>query len=107
MTECNKLVCLDCEQATEYYMVSNEVWLEAIPDYREIKQERKQKHPPKCTQRHVMLCLGCLTLRLGRPLRRLDFPSHIRLNRENILKDHRFFPNHGELLNPESPCNHQ
>jgi len=65
-------VCLDCGVNTmfteEYYMLTNEVWLEAVPD------------------REGMLCLNCVELRLGRQLWPDDFndsginPLHARFN---------------------------
>lgn len=51
-------VCLDCSRDTmgdHYYMVENIVWLHAHP------------------KDHGMLCLDCLSARLGRDLRPKDF----------------------------------
>lgn len=60
--------CMDCSANTsdmnEYYMVTKEVWILAVPD----KKERGN-----------MLCIGCLELRLGRILTFMDF-LHCPLN---------------------------
>jgi Protein of unknown function len=52
-------LCLDCRKDTfdEYYFVHNHLWRRAVDK----------------SQRHGMLCLSCLQLRLGRPLMRDDF----------------------------------
>ena len=54
-------LCLDCRKDTfdEYYFVHNYLWRRAVDR----------------SQRHGMLCLSCLQLRLGRPLLREDFKS--------------------------------
>ena len=62
--------CLDCSMCTncnyEYYMVTDQVWLEANP---------KDKG---------MLCIGCLELRLNRLLTKDDF-SDCPLNSMNEI----------------------
>ena len=52
-------LCLDCRKDTfdEYYFVHNHLWRRAVDR----------------SQRHGMLCMSCLQLRLGRPLGRDDF----------------------------------
>lgn len=54
--------CRDCGVDTsalgEYYAVRDEVWLSV------------------CKTRRGMLCLGCLSTRLGRPLVGSDFPDY-------------------------------
>jgi Protein of unknown function len=54
-------LCLDCRKDTfeEYYFVHNHLWRRAVDR----------------SQRHGMLCLSCLQLRLGRPLSLDDFKS--------------------------------
>jgi hypothetical protein len=54
-------LCLDCRKDTwdEYYFVHNHLWRRAVDR----------------SQRHGMLCLSCLQLRIGRPLRSDDFKS--------------------------------
>ena len=54
-------LCLDCRKDTfeEYYFVHNHLWRRAVDR----------------SQRHGMLCLSCLQLRLGRPLLLDDFKS--------------------------------
>jgi len=55
--------CMDChEPEPEYYMVWDPLWNKAVPD------------------RVGQLCFSCLGKRLGRPLRRGDFPPHIPVN---------------------------
>jgi hypothetical protein len=55
-------LCLDCGKNTflhndDYYMLRNKLWRQLVP--RE--------------QRHGMLCLSCVSVRLGRPLQPDDF----------------------------------
>src|SRR5262245_21328164 len=54
-------LCLDCGKNTlctdDYYMLRNKLWRQLVP--RE--------------QRHGMLCLACVAVRLGRPLQPDDF----------------------------------
>lgn len=56
--------CLDCgvdtQAIAEYYMVTEEVWAQAIPE----------------PERHRMCCIGCLEKRLGRRLVPEDFPPY-------------------------------
>jgi hypothetical protein len=63
MNESNRL-CLDCGKNTflsddDYYMLRNKLWRQLVP--RE--------------QRHGMLCLACVSRRLGRPLKPEDFSN--------------------------------
>lgn len=58
------LQCLDCQQIGGLYMVTHTVWLEAIPDYRELVRQGFS---------HIYLCLQCLQVRLGRKLTLSDF----------------------------------
>lgn len=69
--DCNPLdirvfACIDCAACTncngEYYMVNDEVWLEANPKGR------------------GMLCIGCLEDRLGRLLTKDDFNGDAPVN---------------------------
>ena len=57
----SKWLCLDCGKDTlhsdDYYMLRNKLWRQLVP--RE--------------QRHGMLCLSCVSGRLGRPLQPDDF----------------------------------
>jgi len=51
-------LCLDCcveTIPTEYYMVTNDLWSKAVPEY------------------EGMLCIGCLEMRIGRKLNKNDF----------------------------------
>lgn len=55
--------CMDCRDPDpEYYMVWNTLWEKAVPGGA------------------GKLCFSCLGKRLGRPLRRGDFPPHVPLN---------------------------
>lgn len=56
--------CLDCQQIGELYMVTDPVWLEAMPDYLELVRQGFN---------HIDLCLQCLQGRLGRKLTLSDF----------------------------------
>ena len=70
--EMENFICLDCgvntDEIREYYMLTNEVWKEAVPDL------------------VGMLCINCAELRLGRQLWPDDFndsginPLHARFN---------------------------
>jgi hypothetical protein len=55
--------CLDCQADTlkidEFYMVSRDLWLMAVPD----EDHEMTKY----------LCIGCLEIRIGRQLRASDF----------------------------------
>lgn len=58
----SRWLCLDCGKDTflhndDYYMLRNKLWRQLVP--RE--------------QRHGMLCLSCVSARLGRPLQPEDF----------------------------------
>ena len=57
--EMENFICLDCgvntDEIGEYYMLTNEVWKEAVPDL------------------VGMLCINCVELRLGRQLWPEDF----------------------------------
>jgi len=64
LIECDDVrnpLCMDCgvdtDAINEDYMVLDELWLEAVPT------------------ETGMLCVGCLEKRLGRKLRREDFPQ--------------------------------
>lgn len=61
MSERAKLPCMDCDVDTfsicEYYMVTNPVWHQAVPDGK------------------GFLCIACLEERLGRELTPEDFPD--------------------------------
>lgn len=64
-------VCLDCKWNThvihEYYRVTNEVWLQAVPG------------------NHGMLCVGCLEKRLGRELTPADFELDVPINHNSPM----------------------
>ena len=59
-------LCLDCGKLSEWYMLENEVWLAAVPEYSVLK----------VTHSRVFFCLSCVEARLGRALLRVDFTSH-------------------------------
>lgn len=58
--------CIDCKKHCGNYMVKNNVWEEAMPDYIEYK-----KLPDEINI--VSLCLGCLEKRLNRKITINDF----------------------------------
>jgi hypothetical protein len=57
--DAGRFICLDCQndvlRGGEYYLLRDEVWLEANP------------------QRRGMLCIGCVEKRLGRRMTPSDF----------------------------------
>ncbi len=61
--------CMDCECSPPYYMVKDEVWWKAVPDYIDVKVSRRKD------MRFTRLCFKCLSIRLGRPLDISDFSS--------------------------------
>lgn len=62
----SSFICMDCKVDTmsidEYYMVHDEIWEEAVPEF------------------EGMLCIGCLEERLGRELTPDDFPTDLPVN---------------------------
>lgn len=54
--------CYDCSHYPPSYMVLDEVWERAVPDYREQRKSRR-----------FNLCFSCLESRLGRELTVRDF----------------------------------
>ncbi len=58
--------CMDCG-ALGGYMVHDDVWLKALPNYHELKRIRKLEG------KRVYLCIVHLQHRLGRPLTIRDF----------------------------------
>lgn len=60
--------CVDCG-AEDSYMLRNEVWREAFPNYVEVKKQRKLEDP----KNHTCVCIPCVEKRLGRDLRITDF----------------------------------
>jgi hypothetical protein len=73
-------ICMDCEvdtkQIREYFMVTNRIWMEYVPE------------------RRGFLCLGCLEARMGRTLESKDFPSYLPINNPKGL----FFPHSDRLM---------
>ncbi len=67
--------CMDCGVNTfktdEYYMVRRPLWLEATYD----------------EGGNGMLCISCLENRIGRKLKKEDFPMHVPIN-ETYLRIH-------------------
>ncbi len=60
----NTFPCIDCNNTTEFYMLEDEVWLAAVPDYHARRY-----------QQHVYCCLSCVETRLGRKLTTKDFTN--------------------------------
>ena len=63
--------CVDCG-ADERYMLVNEAWHKAFPDYQEVRRKRKLEDPLNQT----CLCLMCVEKRLGRLLTIEDFVNY-------------------------------
>jgi hypothetical protein len=78
------LGCYVCDKATPTYMVLDEVWLKAFPNYREVQSELRARWPGKEREhrekRFVSLCLYCLEQRLGRSLLATDFDLGLPIN---------------------------
>lgn len=64
------LECIDCGEWSEWYMLKDDVWLSAVPDYSE-----RVAHVPGVGTPHVYCCLTCVEGRLGRPLTLSDFSN--------------------------------
>lgn len=69
-------LCLDCGKNTlgsraDYYMLRNRLWRQLVPR----------------DQRHRMLCLACVEIRLGRPLVPDDFLQHSSVDDESDPED--------------------
>ena len=111
--------CRDCDGHGAYYMVTNDVWLQAWPTYVEDKNRELDvcevalgiPTDEKLTEeQHTligrsgdlpsgMLCLPCLEKRLGRPLDIEDFPEHLPVN-FGIISGYRMAKKHAN----ESCC---
>lgn len=76
------LICRDCKDYSTPYMVRDEVWNEAWPEYRELRQVLREKHRNTWSEgkSHVYLCLPCLEKRLGRTLMPADFDLELPIN---------------------------
>ena len=59
--------CIDCDDYAGNYMVKNEVWFKAVPDYVKFKRGAPQD------ANIVAVCLPCLERRLNRKLTIDDF----------------------------------
>ena len=70
--------CWDCKQRTDPYMVQDDVWLEAWPDYMVWREHLtsllRTKDKPNNPLR-LVLCFDCLERRLGRKLVIYDLTS--------------------------------
>jgi hypothetical protein len=69
-------LCLDCGKSTlgskaDYYMLRNQLWRQLVPR----------------DQRHRMLCLACVEIRLGRPLVPDDYLQHGSVDDESDPED--------------------
>jgi len=67
------LNCIDCNINGFNYMVKNEVWEKAIPNYNELRKVPEEVNP-------VCLCIPCLEKRLNRKLTKDDF-TDVPINR--------------------------
>ncbi len=59
--------CIDCGKEGGRYAVKKEVWDEAFPDYKAVREQRR------AAGKATTVCLECLEKRLGRQLRMEDF----------------------------------
>jgi hypothetical protein len=71
-------VCYDCACTPSDYIVKNEIWDKAFPNYIEVRS--KTPVLPGFKGPIVLLCLGCLEKRLGRNLKGDDFDFSIPVN---------------------------
>lgn len=73
--------CWDCKLVHDSFMVKNEIWRQAFPDYVEQKRKLKEKHglerPFLVT---IHLCFRCLEKRLRRKLVPEDFNLLLPIN---------------------------
>lgn len=70
------LKCFHCEEpVSDWYMVHDAVWLEAVPNYRQRKAQGL----------HTFLCFKCLAMSLGRSLTLEDFQPDAKVNQGIFL----------------------
>jgi hypothetical protein len=72
--------CNDCGKLNDSYMVRNDVWRAAWPDYSHRKAEALRLYPKPDVRRHLLLCFRCLEKRLGRTLFPQDFDLTLPIN---------------------------
>ena len=76
--------CYDCSAPPPPYMVLNEVWRTAMPEYSRLKHALRhfEESPDRVERekRYVLLCLTCLERRLGRPIEIGDFDLTVPIN---------------------------
>jgi hypothetical protein len=65
-------LCIDCDEHVTSYMVCDEAWAEAVPEYRSLKEELEAKHDAGRASA-VSVCVACLAHRLRRDLLPADF----------------------------------
>jgi len=75
--------CYDCRNQAVWYMVRNEVWGEAWPDYLKLRTQLRLQNQGKPV--HLLLCFKCLSKRLGRELTIDDFDLNIVSNHGILL----------------------
>ena len=66
----NPCSCFDCGKDDGCYMIRDEVWNQAVPNYREIKRALREIAK---IRGYFCLCIDCLELRIGRPVGVKDF----------------------------------
>lgn len=84
----SRIWCYDCKGYAEFYMVKRHVWLQAWPDYEELRAdilERRKaclKNPELAAPVHrfLLLCFSCLEKRLGREMVADDFDLDLCVN---------------------------
>lgn len=81
-TDIPSLRCEDCAILPEHYMVRNEVWALAWPDYEEERMRRRRQWRHDGTGSFFcLLCFACLEKRLGRKLTANDFNLELPINK--------------------------
>jgi hypothetical protein len=82
--------CVDCGRpADPGYMLRDEVWYKAMPEYQQLKAAIKAKYTSEhqditTLEMHVYLCLPCVAHRLGRQVKLEDF-APVRINSRFFL----------------------
>lgn len=72
--------CYDCGAHMSFYALHNRIWAQAIPNYKQLKQDLKTAYPHDARKHLINLCFPCLEIRLGRPLTPDDFDLPVPVN---------------------------
>lgn len=76
------MTCFDCPTLYPAYMVRDNVWLQAWPEYPKLRGAGRWRCGMGMTprRRFLGLCFTCLERRLGRPLAPVDFNLDLVIN---------------------------